>query len=279
MTSGFSVPSSSRKRRVERHRVARAELEDVADLDRGLEAQRAAAVEARVALLRLAEVGEARLEVAAVLDAAQVPAGAVRAGDELPFAQRLVGDDLAVEADRAERAGVGAERGADLVLGRRRARRRSSAAASFAGSSRSSPRTSASTTVPSSFTCGIAFDVAAASMPRNSASASIVVTPGRLDLLGRVEPRRELRRARHGVRDLEVGREVAVLAGDERVLARARRREEVDRLAAAHHPRLGLHGVVVDPAALEDPVVGAPRARGSSSRARPRRGRTSTSPS
>ena len=68
-------------------------------------------------LARLAQVGEARPEVAAVLDAAQVEAGPVRAGDELPLPQRLVGDDLAGEADRAERAGIGAEGGADLLLG------------------------------------------------------------------------------------------------------------------------------------------------------------------
>ena len=37
---------------------------------------------------------------------------------------------------------------------------------------------SASTSVPSAVTTGIAFDVAAASMPSSSASASIVVTPG-----------------------------------------------------------------------------------------------------
>jgi hypothetical protein len=57
----------------------------VADLDRRLEAERAAAFGAAIALLRLANVGETRLEVAAVLDSAQVPAGAVRAGDELAF--------------------------------------------------------------------------------------------------------------------------------------------------------------------------------------------------
>ena len=45
-------------------------------------------------------------------------------------------------------------------------------------SSRSSPRTSASTTVPSSFTTGIAFDVAAVSIPSRSASVSIVAMPG-----------------------------------------------------------------------------------------------------
>ena len=56
--------------------------------------------------------------------------------------------------------------------------------------------------------------------------------------------------------DLEIGREIAVLAGDERVLAGAGRCEEVHRLAPAHHPRLRLHGVIGDPAALEDAVVG-----------------------
>jgi hypothetical protein len=58
------------------------------------------------------------------------------------------------------------------------------------------------------------------------------------------------------VRDLEIGSVVAVHARDQRVLARAGGGEEVDRLAAAHHPRLGLHRVVLEPAALEDPVVG-----------------------
>ena len=103
---------------------------------------------------------------------------------------------------------------------------------------------------------GIAFDVAASSMPSSSASASIVVTPGVSISSGASSGSRELRRARDAARDLEVGGEVAVLAGDERVLARAGRREEVDRLAAAHHPRLGLRRRSTRPAALEDPVVG-----------------------
>ena len=72
--------------------------------------------------LRLAEVGEARIEVAPRLDPAQMPAVAVRAGDELPVAKRLVRHDLAAEPDRAERAADRAERGADLVV-RRRPRR------------------------------------------------------------------------------------------------------------------------------------------------------------
>ena len=57
------------------------------------------------------------------------------------------------------------------------------------------------------------------------------------------------------MRDLLVGRVVAVLASDERVLTRLGRGQVVPALAAAHHPRLGLHGVHLEAAALEDPVV------------------------
>src|SRR6185503_4876227 len=102
--------------RVERLRVARSELEDMADLDRRLETERAAAVRARVRRRRGAQVGEARGIVAPGLDAAQVPAVAVRAGDELPVLQREVGDDLAPEADRAERAPGRAECCTDLLV-------------------------------------------------------------------------------------------------------------------------------------------------------------------
>ena len=66
-----------------------------------------------------AQVGESRLEVAPGFDAAQMPAVAVGAGDELTLAQRLVGDDPPLEADRPERAAARAEGLADLVLGRR----------------------------------------------------------------------------------------------------------------------------------------------------------------
>ena len=83
-------------------------------------------------------------------------------------------------------------------------------------------------------------------MPRNDASASIV-DARRLDEFRRFEPRREVGRPRHRPRDLLVGGEVAVLARDEHVLAGARRREEVDRLAAAHHPGLRLDGRTVAP--------------------------------
>ena len=126
--------------------------------------------------------------------------------------------------------------------------------ASFASSSRSSPRTSASTTAPSR-TTGIAFDVAAASMPRNSARALDRADARRLDLVGSAERLRKLGRARNAARDLEVGRVVPPFARDEHVLARPRRCEVVDRLVAAHHPRLRLHGIGLEPAALEHPVV------------------------
>src|SRR5207253_11228523 len=79
----------------------------------------ATAARAALAVARLAAVGEAPLEVPSRRDAPQGPAGPVGACDELPLAEGLVGDRLALEADRAERAGVGAERQADLVLGRR----------------------------------------------------------------------------------------------------------------------------------------------------------------
>ena len=154
-----------------------------------------------------------------------------------------------------------------------------STAASLASSSRSSPRIRARTTVPSSFVTGIAFEVAAASMPRNPASASIVAIPGVADLERLVERLGELRCARHAARDLEVGGVVAVLAGDERVLTRTRRRQVVDRLRATHHPRLGLHRNRLDPAALEDAVVGALVPSEARPPGPPRRGRTSRSPS
>ena len=185
--------------------------------------ERAAAVRAAVALVRLRGC---RRSAAAKSRPASTPRRCqpVRFAPATNWPSRSVSSaiDLALEADRAERARIGAERGADLVLGRRpdvAAERRERASRS---SSRSSPRTSASTTVPSSFVTGIAFDVAAGSMPRNSASASIVVTPGVSISSGASSRARELGRARDAARDLEVGGVVAVLAGDERVLARAR---------------------------------------------------------
>src|SRR5829696_4766547 len=78
---------------------------------------------------------------------------------------------------------------------------------------------------------------------------------GRLDLDRGVETLGGLGPARDAARDLEVGRVVAVLARHERVLPRARRSEEVERLAPAHHPRLRFHLVDLEPAPFEDPPV------------------------
>src|SRR4029078_4498991 len=60
--------------------VEGAEVEDVADLDRGLKDERTATHPAAVAFARLAQVGEPRLVVPARLDPAQVPPVAVCAG-------------------------------------------------------------------------------------------------------------------------------------------------------------------------------------------------------
>ena len=183
-----------------------------------------------------------------------------------PCAQRLVGDHLALEADRAERAagsrrtrrgsprrsragtdGRAPRRASPARSGRRRERAR--ARRCRPPSSPASPSTSRAT-----------------STPRNSASASQRLDIRRLDSLGRDERLGKDRRARHRACNLEVGREVAVLAGDERVLAGARGREEVDRLGAAHHPRLGLD------------VVG-PRGRSARRSARTPRAAARSSPS
>ncbi len=77
----------------------------------------------------------------------------------------------------------------------------------------------------------------------------------RLDLLRPVQRRGELGTPRDALRDLGVGRVVAALAADERVLAGAGGREEVDGQLAAHDPALRLHRVGLDAAAVEDPVV------------------------
>ena len=158
----------------------------MADLDRGLEAERAAAVRAAVALLgsrRSAKRGSKSRPASTPRRCQPV---AVRAGDELALAQRLVGDHLALEANRAERPRVRAEGRADLLVGGG-PDASPSAATSFASSSRSSPRTSASTTVPSSFVTGIAFDVAAASIGEQLCERLDRRHVRRLDLLRRVQ--------------------------------------------------------------------------------------------
>ena len=154
--------------------------------------KRAAADRAGVALHRLPDVGEARREVATVLDAAQMPARAVRAGDELPLPQRLVGHDLAGEADRA-RASPGsapnAARISSSVAGRNvAAERRSELRLLEPVVAADEPEDDRPVVLR---TTGIAFDVAAGSIPRNAGELVDRRDPGRRDLLRAVERARE----------------------------------------------------------------------------------------
>ena len=192
--------------------------------------------------------------VAPGLDAAEVPAVAVCARDELPFAKRLVGDDLDVDADRAERAASRAERGADLVVGRRThggvegARGLALVEPVVAADEREHERAvGLHDRHRLRRRCGVDLEQLGERLDRLHAR--------RLDLLRRVEARRELGCARDAARLLDVGGVVAVLAAHERVLTRLRRREEVTRDVAAHLAALRLHLVHLEAAALEDPVV------------------------
>ena len=85
----------------ERLRVAGAELEDVADLDRRLDLDRAAAG-GRVAGLDRAHVHLVGLEVAGGVDAAQVGVGLVGAADVGVAGDRRVHDDRQPGADRPD---------------------------------------------------------------------------------------------------------------------------------------------------------------------------------
>ena len=190
-------------------------------------------------------------------DAAQVPAGAVGAGDELALAERLVGDHRPREADRAERAALGAEAGDDLLVGRgtevraERALQLRLLEPVVAAQEREHERA----VVPHHrHRLRGRGQVDREQLGQRLAGARV----RRLDLGGRVERVGELRRPRDAACDLEVGRVVAVLAGDEGVLAGAGRRQVVERLAAAHHPALRLDAGCLDAAALPDPLVGAP---------------------
>ena len=84
-----------------------------------------------------------------------------------------------------------------------------------------------------------------------------MVTPGVAISSGASRPGGRAGAAGRAARDLEIGRVIAALAEDERVLTGARGREKVDALGAPHHPALRLHGVHLEPAPLEDPVIRA----------------------
>ena len=100
----------------ERLRVAGAELEDVADLDRGLDLDRVAAGDRSPGLDR-ADVELLEGEVAAGLDADQVRVGPVGAGEVAAALDRGVLDHGHLGADRADEPGR-PELGLDLLGGR-----------------------------------------------------------------------------------------------------------------------------------------------------------------
>ena len=217
--------------------------------------RRAAALGTAVALAGLAEIGEARLVVAPRLDAAQVPAVAVRAGDELAVAQRLVGDDSALER-RAGRASLrprrtwrgSRRRSRDANAPRERRRASSRSAGRRRARARARARRRPSTT-------GIAFDVAAASMPRSSASASIVVTPGVSTSSGAASALGELG-ARGTPRARSRCRRRSRRSRSGRACSRRSRSARGSRAElAAHDPALRLDVVRLELAALEDPLV------------------------
>ena len=249
------MPSSSRNVGVERHRVAGSELEDVPDLDRDLEAERPTALGARVAFVRLADVGETRVVVSSGLDPEEMPAVAVRSGDVLTFAQSLVRDDLDLDPHGAERSAARAERRADLLVGRgtvvalergEHLRLGEPVVAPYEPENERAVRLDDGHRLRRR--CW-------RRCPSISARASIVVTPGVATSLGAAERVRERRGTGNAARDLEVGREVSVLARDERVLTRARLREEVDRLLAPIIPDSAWTAEYVRPRSPEDPVI------------------------
>src|SRR6266571_2072081 len=103
------------KRRLERRRVVRLKLEDVADLDRSLKVKSAAAPRTGVSLLHFPDVREARLVIAPGLDATKMPTGAIRTGYVLTLLEELVGDDLHRGPNGTDRAAVRAEGLPDLL--------------------------------------------------------------------------------------------------------------------------------------------------------------------
>ena len=244
-----------------------------------LKLQRAAAVRAAVALGRLAQVGEARLEVAPRLDAAQVPAVAVRAGDELPVAQRLVGDDLALEADRAERAAARAERGADLLVGRR-ARRQAERGVELRRLDAVVAADRARARRPSSVVTGIAFDVAATSIDEELGERLARLHAGRLDLLGRSRASRGRRGRAATVRATSRSAAKSPFSHVTSVFspAPAGARKSNDSLPPIIPDSASTLGELAARSARRCGGTRRAAAR-SSSRARPRRGRTSTRPS
>ena len=234
----------------ERLRVAGAELEDVADLDRRLDPDRVPVD--RVARHHAAHVDGLEAEVAPRLDAAQVRVGRVGPRDVAAARDRPVHEDRRVRAHRADVAG-GPDLPRELLLARRPERGAAERVAELD-----------------------VVDLVVAAHEHQDEPAAVHDHRVRLDQRARghaerVRHRRHRRLARrvhalgrvqplqrHGLRlgrgHLDVGR----VAGRQRhvVLARRAGRHVLVRADAAHRPHVGLHPVPLQPAAVEDPVVG-----------------------
>ncbi len=183
-----------------------------------------------------------------------MPSVAVRTCDELAVAERRVGDHLALEADGTQRPAARAEGGPDLLAGcgprlaRQRVVQLHLAQAVIATHEREHDR---SVRLRHRHRLRGRREVDAEEVGQCLARRDT----RRLDLLRCVERRGKLGCTRHCLRDVAVGRVVAVLAGDEHVLTRARRCEEVDAELAAHDPALGLDVVGLEAAPLEHSLV------------------------
>ena len=164
--------------------------------------------------------------------------------------------------DRPERASAGAERGPDLLVGRRAERRLEEGFELPFAQLVVAPHERENQPVAGHDRQGLRGRGRGDREERRELVDR--ADAGRLDHLGGIQRRRQLGRRGDAARGLRIGEVVAVLAAHELVLARARRREKVFGLLAAHDPRLGLHEIRLEAAALEDPLVRllVPRERG-----------------
>ncbi len=235
----------------ERLRVPGPQLEDVPDLDRGHDLDRIAARRA-ISGVDHADVDLLALEVAPGANPPQVSIGLVRAADEGVALDRLVDQHRHLRSDRADesrraellcdllglgRPEVGAEGVPELDLVQ---------AVIAAHEHEHHP--------PALHDHGHRLQQRSwghAERPRD------VLDRGQarcLDLLGGLQRLGQLDRLRLGRGDLDVRR----VAGRERHLVLARRawRHVFVGAGAAHHPDVGGDPVPLEPAAVEDPVVG-----------------------
>src|SRR5512133_2147348 len=200
------------------------------------------------------QISKARLEVASSLDASQVPVVAVGADDVLAFAKRLVREHGDRHTDRADGATVGTEDFTDLLR--------------LSGREVAAERREELHLAETVVAADEREQQALVGHDRHRLRGRALVDAQELrDRLDRALPRRlhllrggkllrKVRSRGNAAGDLEIGCVVAVLADDERVLARSCRCEEVPAAAAAHDPGLGRHLEGLEAAALEDALVG-----------------------